>query len=134
MTEYTGKCVQRLSTGEIYSVQVVDSRGIGNELTPQEYIDRKVKPPLSQLPGCSSGSMTVQRLKDSDLPEWLKRWVWISRGDERHFGQLVGRGKAVVATSSTSFVQPWVLLTKDREVAFVPDDGWDIAFVKDDAV
>ena len=76
----------------------------------------------------------MARLKDSDLPQWLKRWVRIRRGDTEHFGQLIARSDAVVATSVDTVARPWVLLTQHGEVHFVPEDRWEIEFVKDDAV
>lgn len=54
MSQYTGKCIVRISTGEILSVHVVDSTGMGMTLSPEEYVARGVKPPLDQLPNCSS--------------------------------------------------------------------------------
>lgn len=54
MSQYTGKCVVRISTGEIISVHVVDTAGIGMTLSPEDYEARGVKPPLDQLPNCSS--------------------------------------------------------------------------------
>ena len=53
MSSYTGKCVVRISTGQIIDVHVVDSTGIGMTLSPQEYEARQVKPPLEELPDCS---------------------------------------------------------------------------------
>lgn len=76
----------------------------------------------------------MQRLKDSNLPEWLQRWVRIRRGDEEYFGQLVGRSDAIVATSAETVMRPWVLRTQDGDIHFVPEDKWDIEFVRDDAV
>ncbi|NIK08945.1 GH15 family glucan-1,4-alpha-glucosidase [Xanthomonas arboricola] len=73
-------------------------------------------------------------LKYSDLPELLKRWVRIRRGDTEYFGQIIGRSEAIVATSVETVVRPWVLRTKDGDIDFVPEDRWDIELVKDNAV
>lgn len=46
---YKGLSVQRLSTGVIYSVVVVDPSGNSNSLEPDEYKRRGIMPPLEQL-------------------------------------------------------------------------------------
>lgn len=76
----------------------------------------------------------MARVKDTDLPEWLKRWVRIKRDEQEYFGQLVARSDAIVATSVESVTRPWVLRTKDGDIHFVPEDRWDIEFVRDEAV
>lgn len=53
MSEYTGQCVVRISTGEILDVHVVDSKGVGMTIPPNEYLSRGIKPSLNQLPECS---------------------------------------------------------------------------------
>lgn len=55
MSEYTGKCVVRIADGTIVDVHVVDSKGIGATLSPTEYQSRGIRPPISELPDCSSG-------------------------------------------------------------------------------
>lgn len=50
MTSYTGLYVQRLSTGQIHGVQVVDTAGSDYSIDPQTYISRGVQPPIEELP------------------------------------------------------------------------------------
>lgn len=50
MSSYTGLYVQRLSTGQIHSVQVRDTGGNALPLDPHEYIRRGINPPIEQLP------------------------------------------------------------------------------------
>lgn len=42
MSQYTGKCVIRISTGEIIDVHVVNTSGTGMILPPQEYQTRGI--------------------------------------------------------------------------------------------
>jgi hypothetical protein len=76
----------------------------------------------------------MARLQDSDLPEWLKRWVRIRRDGQEYFGQLVSRSDAIVATSVATPARPWILRTQDADIHFLPEDNWEIEFVRDDAV
>lgn len=50
MSSYTGLFVQRLSNGEIHSVQVADPSGNSLPLQPANYIQRQINPPIDQLP------------------------------------------------------------------------------------
>lgn len=54
MSGYTGKCVSRLTRGEIIDVFVVDPTGHGLTLTPSEYEKRGITPPIEQLPDCNA--------------------------------------------------------------------------------
>ena len=45
-----GLCVQRLSTGGIFSVRAVDTAGITIDLAPDVYINRGIQPNINQLP------------------------------------------------------------------------------------
>lgn len=54
MTQYTGSCAARIATGEIINVHVVDATGNGMTLSPGEYVNRGVQPPLDQLPDCKA--------------------------------------------------------------------------------
>jgi hypothetical protein len=56
MSSYTGKCVLRTRDGIIVDVQVRDSAGHGMTLPPKEYRARGIKPPLEELPDCSSSA------------------------------------------------------------------------------
>jgi hypothetical protein len=56
MSSYTGKCVLRTRDGKIVDVQVRDSAGMGITLSPEEYRARGIKPPLEELPDCSSSA------------------------------------------------------------------------------
>jgi hypothetical protein len=49
-SSYKGLYVQRLSSGGIYSVQVVDSGGNAFPLEPAEYVSRGIQPPIDSLP------------------------------------------------------------------------------------
>lgn len=50
MSSYTGLYVQRLGSGVIHSVQVVDTAGNSIPLDPETYIERQVRPPIDDLP------------------------------------------------------------------------------------
>jgi hypothetical protein len=50
MSSYTGIYVQRLSSGEIHSVQVKDTAGNSIPLDPAVYVQRGIQPPIDQLP------------------------------------------------------------------------------------
>ncbi len=76
----------------------------------------------------------MPHLRDSDLPEWLKRWVRIKRDGQEYFGQLVARSDAIIATSVGTAARPWVLRTQDADIHFIPEDKWDIEFVRDDTL
>lgn len=49
-SNYTGLYVNRLESGDIFGVQVVDVSGNGYNLDPQVYIDRGVLPDINSLP------------------------------------------------------------------------------------
>lgn len=50
MSSYTGLYVQRLSNGEIFSVQVADTGGNSLPLNPDDYVNRGIRPPIGELP------------------------------------------------------------------------------------
>jgi hypothetical protein len=50
MSSFTGLYVQRLSTGVISGVHVLDSAGNDNSLDPDVYIQSGIQPPIEQLP------------------------------------------------------------------------------------
>lgn len=50
MSAYKGLYVQRLSDGLIHSVQVQDVGGIGLPLSPLDYVNREISPPIQTLP------------------------------------------------------------------------------------
>ena len=58
MSSYTGLYVQRLSTGQIHSVQVRDTAGMDMALDPSVYQQRGILSPIEELP---------------DMEEYLKR-------------------------------------------------------------
>lgn len=49
MSPHTGLYVKRLGTGEVQSVQVVDTDGIEYSLDAEQYTQRGIKPPIEQL-------------------------------------------------------------------------------------
>ena len=50
MSSFTGLYVQRLSTGAICDVQIIDAAGNENSLAPDVYLQRGIQPPIEQLP------------------------------------------------------------------------------------
>ena len=50
MTSYTGIYVQTLENGQIVSVQVASSGGNQQPLSPDDYRNRGIQPPIDELP------------------------------------------------------------------------------------
>jgi hypothetical protein len=49
-TNYTGLYIQKLTSGEIVSVQVRDTAGIDLPLSPEDYRARGIQPEIERLP------------------------------------------------------------------------------------
>ena len=75
MSSYTGLYVQRLSNGEIASVQVDDPFGTSLPLEPQIYIKRQIKPPIEQLPDIDGYKAAAAEPKISPVILALADWV-----------------------------------------------------------
>jgi hypothetical protein len=75
MSSYTGLYVQRLSNGEIDSVQVVDPLGSSLPLGPKTYIERQIKPPIEQLPDVDGYKAAAAEPKVSPVILALADWV-----------------------------------------------------------
>jgi len=54
MTSYKGICIHRLEDGSINHVQVEDPHGNQLSLSYAEYFQRKIQPPIDDLPECKS--------------------------------------------------------------------------------
>jgi hypothetical protein len=61
MSNYVGKCVVRLQSGDVVSVHVVDTAGNGMTLDPSDYKARGIKPPLTELPECAKFQTEVKK-------------------------------------------------------------------------
>ena len=68
MSSYTGLYVQRLSTGVICGVQVLDTAGKENSIDPDVYLQYGIQPPIEQLP---------------DLEEYSQNYVMACRAAEK---------------------------------------------------
>lgn len=75
MSSYTGLYVQRLSNGEIHSVQVVDPFGNSLPLEPAIYIQRQINPPIEQLPDVNNYKPTASAQGISPVVLALANWV-----------------------------------------------------------
>lgn len=75
MSSYTGLYVQRLSNGEIHSVQVTDSFDNLLTLEPAVYIQRQINPPIAQLPDVNDFNPTASAQVVSPVVLALAKWV-----------------------------------------------------------
>ncbi|MFA7242410.1 MAG: hypothetical protein WC091_20035 [Sulfuricellaceae bacterium] len=75
MSSYTGLYVQRLSNGDIDSVQVVDPFGNSLPLAPETYIERQVSPPIDQLPDIKNYKPASAEPQISPVILALADWV-----------------------------------------------------------
>lgn len=75
MSSYTGLYVQRLSNGEIASVQVVDPFGNSLSLEPEIYTERQIKPPIEQLPDMENYKVVTEKPQISPIILELANWV-----------------------------------------------------------
>lgn len=55
-SQYTGVCVVKSGSGKILAVQVRDPFGNSIPIPPEDYVARRIKPPLESLPVCDGSS------------------------------------------------------------------------------
>lgn len=75
MSSYTGLYVQRLESGEIHGVQVVDHFGNSLSLEPEIYIQRQINPPINTLPNIDEYKAEISKPKISPIIIALVDWV-----------------------------------------------------------
>ncbi len=75
MSSYTGLYVQRLESGEIHGVQVVDPFGNSLSLEPEIYIQRQINPPINTLPNIDDYKAGISKPKVSPIIIALVDWV-----------------------------------------------------------
>lgn len=79
MSSFTGLYVQRLNSGEISGVYVLDATGTENALDPNVYTQSGIQPPIEQLPDLVEYNQTqAKTFRKSERQTLLSVVGWVT--------------------------------------------------------